>query len=242
MEELANRLRSTYGPMSQLVFDVFLSKDPLSYAQSPQATLYWKMVSKFMDELHYALYNKDFQFSLSEIKPQNYYFLIKCCIDRSFDVTDFITIRNQKDRFPLTEIANKICHGYFHDYIVYLRQIKTHIHEGMSSKELQLPQPALQQQALQPTLQQQLLLQQLQQLYYMPPIYPFIFTGSQQIQETKKVKPKPHVVFKQNVKPPPQENTIETDGTIPLNMYTVYNPSTTGLIALLSKFNNTPEC
>src|SRR3989344_933907 len=99
MEELANRLRSTYGPMSQLVFDVFLSKDPLSYAQSPQATLYWKMVSKFMDELHYALYNKDFQFSLSEIKPKIFFFLINCGFVGSFNVTDFIPYAIKKIDF-----------------------------------------------------------------------------------------------------------------------------------------------
>ncbi len=129
VDQLASELNDVYGSVAGNIFHYYRSINPLTRIEPK---VYWENVRVFLDELHQVLYRKDHTHSVDKINTENYYFLCKMCVDRSFAIYDIISIRNDRDQQSCKLLANEIAHNVLPLYILYLRQIpnKTHYHNS----------------------------------------------------------------------------------------------------------------
>ena len=89
--------------------------------QLNQLNNYWVQVTKFLTNLHETIYTPSHEMHYSKLAVDQYYFLVKMCVDFSFSVPDLITIRNQQDSKACKEIANEIAHNLLPAYILTLQ-------------------------------------------------------------------------------------------------------------------------
>ena len=122
---LKPRLLEVYGHFAQRVFDAYSHSDPIHQDKEQ----YWTNVCKFLDQLHNLLYMpSSYQYSLDSISPEQYYFVVQVCILDSFELTDRIKILNDKTNRHCKRLCNTISHEMLHDYLSYLREIRSHKH------------------------------------------------------------------------------------------------------------------
>ena len=105
--------------LAQDVYDIYVRINPLS------KTDYWTNVTKFMTNLHETIYNHGHEMHFNKIAVDQYYFLVKMCVDFSFTVPDIITIRNKTDMKACKLIANDIAHNLLPYYILSLKLTTT---------------------------------------------------------------------------------------------------------------------
>ncbi len=82
---------------------------------------YWVHVTKFLINLQETIYTPGHEMHYSKLCVDQYYFLVKMCVDFSFSVPELITIRNQPDSKACKEIANEIAHNLLPNYILTLQ-------------------------------------------------------------------------------------------------------------------------
>lgn len=118
-EQLSTELNSLYGPVADGVYKCYTSADPLAKGNTAE---YWENVRLFLDELHRVLFLRDHTHCVEKLCTENYYFLTKLCVDRSFSLPDLITVRNDRKKQHCKILANDISHNVLPLYILYLKQ------------------------------------------------------------------------------------------------------------------------
>jgi hypothetical protein len=89
------------------VFNVYAKSNPLKLPEESKGS-YWVQVFKFLNYIHEVLCHPNHEMNLRNIKSDNYYFLVKMCVDYSFTVPEIITIRNDKESKVCKVIANDL--------------------------------------------------------------------------------------------------------------------------------------
>ena len=101
--------------LAQQVHDIYTRVNPLDLDS------YWPQVTKFLMNLHETIYTEGQEMHFSILTVDQYYFLVKMCVDFSFRVSDIITIRNQRESKSCKTIANDIAHNILPSYILTLQ-------------------------------------------------------------------------------------------------------------------------
>ncbi len=113
-----------YNPtLSTAVFMAYSKANPLKLSRDSESHhgTYWMQTFKFLNSLHEVLSHPTHEMNLKNIKTDNYYFLIKMCVDFSFTVPDIITIRNDPSTKVCKVIANDLLKSAaIPSYISYL--------------------------------------------------------------------------------------------------------------------------
>lgn len=108
-----------YCNINPLELDMGLTNNPVDK--------YWECTNRFLTSLHEVLLDPAHSLSIDNIKTENYYFLAKVCVDRSFDVGDLINIRNIRNVKYNKDLANQISH---HVLPLYITNLYTRVKEG----------------------------------------------------------------------------------------------------------------
>jgi hypothetical protein len=93
--------------LSGAVFTAYAKVNPLKLQDLNKGS-YWTQTFKFLSALHEVLGHPTHEMNLRNIKTDNYYFLVKMCVDFSFTVPEIITIRNDKESKVCKIIANDL--------------------------------------------------------------------------------------------------------------------------------------
>lgn len=116
---MEKRLYAIYGhQLPTEIYQYYSDSNPLKCAK----TVYWEHVGRFLNFLHEVLLNKDHSYFVGRIKTENYFFLCKMCVDKSFDICDIIDIRNDSACKYNKTIATNIAHNVMPAYVVSLDQ------------------------------------------------------------------------------------------------------------------------
>ena len=114
-----------YDPiLTGAVFEAYARANPLKVSPKLKST-YWTQTFKFLNAFHEVLGHPTHEMNLKNIKTDNYYFLVKMCVDYSFTVPEIITIRNDKETKVCKVISNDLlqngpCGPTIPSYITYL--------------------------------------------------------------------------------------------------------------------------
>lgn len=128
MSNLIENLTQVYG--LRLPMDLYLcycQVNPLKISLPKNADglygyseKYWECVSNFLLNLHSVILDQTHSLHVSKIQTDQYYFLTKMCIDRSFRIGDIINIRNDRSSQYNKTLANIISHNILPFYIINL--------------------------------------------------------------------------------------------------------------------------
>lgn len=99
------------------IFSQYCKINPLHLEESEYAR-YWVNTDRFITELNGVLGTDNHPFSVNNIMTDNYYFLSKLCVDRSFDLTDLINIMNDRTDKYNKKLANELAHHVLPGYII----------------------------------------------------------------------------------------------------------------------------
>lgn len=117
------QLHTVYGvSLPDDIFKFYCDANPLKLDLNEQksADTYWECVNRFLTTIHSVLLDPAHELSIGNIMTENYYFLAKVCVDRSFDVGDLIKIRNDRKIKHNKNLANQISHHVLPFYITNL--------------------------------------------------------------------------------------------------------------------------
>ena len=122
------KLHTVYGArLPDDIYKYYCETNPLrinlesnSDSDSNNLNLYWECVSRFLSNLHDVLLDPKHELSINNIMTENYYFLAKVCVDRSFAIGDLIKIRNDRKVKHNKNLANLLSHHVLPFYITNL--------------------------------------------------------------------------------------------------------------------------